>query len=29
MYVMECIRPDIVHVVGVISGYILDLGREN
>ena len=29
MYAMVCIRPDISHVVGVVSRYMNNLGKEN
>ena len=29
MYAMVCTRPDISHVVGVVSRYMNDLGKEH
>ena len=29
MYAMVCIRPDIAHVVGVVSGYMNNIGEEH
>ena len=29
MYVMVCIRPDIAHVVGVVSRFLTNLGKEH
>jgi hypothetical protein len=29
MYAMVCIRPEIAHVVGVLSGYMSKLGKEH
>ena len=28
MYAMVCMRPDIAYAVGVVSRFLLDLGRE-
>ncbi|KAJ9701206.1 hypothetical protein PVL29_006515 [Vitis rotundifolia] len=29
MYVMVCTRPDIAHVVGVVSRFLSNLGKEH
>ena len=29
MYAMVCTRPDIAHVMGVVSRYMNDLGKEH
>jgi hypothetical protein len=29
MYAMVCTRPDIAHVVGIVSGYMNNLGKEH
>ena len=29
MYVMVCTRPDIAHIVGVVSGYMANPGKEH